>query len=296
MFVILEHPTSADCLSSGRPPEPLPGHHTGDTGSSLEHSPRAWREQEEPTWHLGDGQCLKAITCCCSLGEGRRGCGCVTAVAPIPAPSMGCLSRALALCRCWHALIASPIAAVNLPRLGIQTSPSLVMASHHSYLLLQKMKGLRNAFIHVTVCIILLCALNFQSGTRRCLNHSNAAQSAPAGRCPFHRAHLLRAALRGHPLHSKHTNAAGPTAVSTFTPHCRHLAAMLRVLQQPCVVSNSEPLQNTPSPSISFLLLLQRPLSPGTCQFLALTHRNHPWQHSLHSQGSQQQVAKKTIE
>lgn len=202
MFVILEHPTSADCLSSGRPPEPLPGHHTGDTRSSLEHSPRAWREREEPTWHLGDGQCLKAITCCCSLGEGRRGCGCVTAVAPIPAPSMGCLSRALALCRCWHALIASPIAAVNLPRLGIQTSPSLVMASHHSYLLLQKMKGLRNAFIHVTVCIILLCALNFQSGTRRCLNHSNAAQSAPAGRCPFHRAHLLRAALRGHPLHS----------------------------------------------------------------------------------------------
>lgn len=95
---------------------------------------------------------------------------------------------------------------------------------------------------------------------------------------------------------AQHTNAAGPTAVSTFTPHCRHLAAMLRVLQQPCVVSNSEPLQNTPSPSISFLLLLQRLLSPGTCQFLALTHRNHPWQHSLHSQGSQQQVAKKTIE
>lgn len=170
---------------------------------------------------------------------------------PSPKPSMGCLSRALALRRCWHALIASPIAAVNLPRLGIQTSPTLVMASHHSYLLLQKMKGLRNAFIHVTVCIILLRALNFQSGTRRCLNHSNAVLSGPAGRCPLPQSTFAVCSPAWAPP-AQHTDAgttAGPTAVSTFTLHCRHLAATLRVLQQPCVASLCKIHLLLPSPS-----------------------------------------------
>lgn len=55
--------------------------------------------------------------------------------------------------------------------LPIQTSPRLVMASHHSYLALQKMKGLRNAFIRIAVYIIM------------CLELSNMLLARPAGRC-----------------------------------------------------------------------------------------------------------------
>lgn len=262
MFVILEHPTSAHRLSSGRPPEPLPGHPHRGHGVLTGAQPQSWHREMEGARgaHVASGWWALPKSHQVPLFPGVRIRGAVAVWHqwhPSPKPSMGCLSRALALCRCWHALIASPIAAVNLPRLGIQTSPSLVMASHHSYLLLQKMKGLRNAFIHVTVYIIMCLELSkwrsllfkpFQRSARwSCWEVPHATKHI---RCVH-----VTAALHGHPLRS--TQMPVPQQCPHSHPDHRHLTARLRILQQPYVISNSEPLRSAhpPSPSISFLRL-----------------------------------------
>lgn len=78
---------------------------------------------------------------------------------------------------------------------------------------------------------------------------------------------------------------AGPTAQamsSTFTPRpqprgCQawSFAAAVSYVQWRALQS-----AHPPSPSVSFLLQLQRSLGPGSCPFPAFTHDHHPQQHS----------------
>lgn len=119
----------------------------------------------------------------------------------------------------------------------MQTSPRLVMASHHSSLALQKMKGPRNAFIPIAACVVTCLELSpARSPCREVPRVRSLRVGLPGGTAPA-----------GHPLWDR---------CRSHSPGHSPVAARLGVWLQPCVMFSGGPCKVhthllLPSPSSS---------------------------------------------
>lgn len=187
------------------------------------------------------------------------------------------------------ALIASPKSPPGLgvpgALLPVQTSPRLVMASHHSSLALQKMKGPRNAFIPIAACVVTCLELSPAPGGASCAFPARGAAGGawPRGGTPCPLWDRCRSHSPGHELHV-HT----PTA-ATWLPgleFCcsRELCSMEGLAKR--------------TPTFSFRLL-PPPASEVSGAGLVPVSSFHPRSSSPAAQsppqGSQKQVARKII-